>query len=114
MKVQPLNQMKKLENAHFHEDLMLFSLYNDCGTLITAVDPTGYDTSPTLEEQLCVEALSLLATEDLPPLLQEEIWTFRSSLIGVYRLKWLVSVNFCEPSGLQETNGCFQQRKVPM
>ena len=37
VEVQPLNQMKKLENAHFHEDLMLFSLYNDCGTLITAV-----------------------------------------------------------------------------
>ncbi|KAG4995068.1 hypothetical protein JHK82_031803 [Glycine max] len=66
------------------------------------------------EEKLRVEALSLLATEDLPPLLQEEIWTFRSSLTGVYRLKWLVSVNFCGPSGLQETNDCFQQRKVPM
>ncbi|KAG5052435.1 hypothetical protein JHK87_004633 [Glycine soja] len=61
------------------------------------------------EEKLRVEALSLLATEDLPPLLQEE-----SSLTGVYRLKWLVFVNFCGPSGLQETNGCFQQRKVPI
>ncbi|KAG5080464.1 hypothetical protein JHK86_004529 [Glycine max] len=27
------------------------------------------------EEKLCVEALSLLATEDLPPLLQEEVFT---------------------------------------
>ncbi|KAG5063788.1 hypothetical protein JHK85_004971 [Glycine max] len=61
------------------------------------------------EEKLRVEALNPLATEDLPPLLQEE-----SSLTGVYRLKWLVFVNFCGPSGLQETNGCFQQRKVPM
>ena len=34
-----------------------------------------------------------------------KIWTLRSSLTSVYILEWLVSVNFCGPSGLQETNG---------
>lgn len=33
--VQLLNQVKKLKNAQFHEDLMLFFLDNNSGTLIT-------------------------------------------------------------------------------
>ena len=32
-----LNQVEKLKNTQFHEDLMLILLDNDCGTLTTTV-----------------------------------------------------------------------------
>ena len=46
VEVQLLNQVIELENAQFHEDLMLFSLGNGHGTLIiVVVNQEGYGQS---------------------------------------------------------------------